>query len=710
MAHVPFLRAMMNKGKSGHEHILYIREDGQGITSIDNDHQHPVVPILNDEGEIVGIELGEADGHTHEIGDLPLKPVKKDTMSDDDKVSEALALYDAALKLEAEYRDQHKESEQFVLGDQWSSQDKLALKKKKRACLTINELQPKVDALVGFQRQNRTDIRFSPVEEGDATIAEILNRLVKNITEQSNYEYEESMAFEDEVIGGRGNIYPYIDHESNIEGDIRLEKFNWQDVVYGPHDKLDGADCEYVVKQKWLSKAHITKLYPNKKDELEESFAALSQIKDVGMKNADYRLNADPTVMKIFSENFTDLIDLEKKSFRILELNKKEYTRVPVLIRIEDSFFFDAERLLPEDVKRITTIDGFVKVEKVKSSVKVTKISGSVLLEDFDSIFSSLPMVPIYAKKKGQIILGKVEMAKDVQREINKRHSHFTDIINKMAGYGWIYEKGAFSATQYKKFLKDKGTPGSSIEVMDMNKIQKDQGVKFPNEVVALETLSSQKMQEVMGVNAELLGFAASAASGIAQVEQKRQSLIVNEFLFDNLSLSKKRIGKLLVEAISALYTPQRVSRIIMNSNRQLDEQGVPNNILAQYTADDIASIWLNADLTRYDVVVTENIHTATNRQANFRIWAEFLQLMPDQVKIAAIEFMTKLSDVPGKDVFLQQVTQMQQSQAQSEQGKQETEKQKVILSKLEREDIIRLGLLGGNPQNGEGDNLNIPQ
>jgi hypothetical protein len=700
MAHVPFLRAMMNKGKKAHEHIVYISESGEGITSLDNDHQHPLIVTRDEMGEIIGIELGEVDGHTHEIGDLPLKAVKKDGMSDDDKVAEVMALYKAAMRIESEYRDQHAESENFVLGNQWSNQDKQKLKKAKRACLTINEMQPKVDALVGYQMQNRTDIRFAPVEEGDAAIAEILNRLVKNISEQSNYEYEESLAFEDDVIGGRGNIYPFIDHESNIEGDIRLEKFNWQDVVYGPHDKLDGSDCEYLIKQKWLSKAHIEKLYPEKKDKLTESFSALEQIKQVGVANADYSINPDPIVMQTFEENFTDLVDLEKKSFRILELNKKEYTRIPVLIRIDDNFFFDADRLLPEDVKRIQTIDGFVKVEKVKSSVKVIKVSGSVLLDDFDSIFSSLPMVPIYAKKKGQTILGKVEMAKDVQREINKRHSHFTDIINKMAGYGWIYEKGAFSPTQYKKFLKDKGTPGSSIEVMDMNKIQKDQGIKFPNEVVALENLSSQKMQEIMGVNAELMGFASASSSGIAQAEQKRQALIVNEYLFNNLSLSKKRIGKLLVEAIQAVYTPQRVSRIIFNSNMKMAQEGVQNNILANFTQDDIASIWLNADLTRYDVVVTENIHTTTNRQANFRIWAEFLQLMPDQVKMAAIEFMTKLSDVPGKDVFLQQIQQQQAMTAQTEQGKQDTEIQKVLLSKLpemSKEEI--LGMLGQGPQ-----------
>ena len=87
-----------------------------------------------------------------------------------------------------------------------------------RAALTINEIEPKIDLLSGYQRQNRTDFKFMPVEEGDQRVADILNVVVKNITDQCQYPHEETLVFEDMAIRGRGCFNIYVSNEKNILG------------------------------------------------------------------------------------------------------------------------------------------------------------------------------------------------------------------------------------------------------------------------------------------------------------------------------------------------------------------------------------------------------------------------------------------------------------------------------------------------------------
>ena len=48
---------------------------------------------------------------------------------------------------------------------------KQELAREKRTSITINEVAAKIDLLAGFQRQNRTDTKFAPIEEGDQSVA-----------------------------------------------------------------------------------------------------------------------------------------------------------------------------------------------------------------------------------------------------------------------------------------------------------------------------------------------------------------------------------------------------------------------------------------------------------------------------------------------------------------------------------------------------------
>jgi hypothetical protein len=168
-----------------HFHIVYLRKDYTGECSTDKKHSHLIEPLEDGSGAVL---LPSEDGHSHFI-EGPLSTGEKKKVKDDNElVKEVKELFKTARDGESESRKAAEESEKMINGEQWEDADRSSLKAANRACLTINEIEPKIDLLSGYQRQNRQDLRFLPVEEGDAVVAEILNVVVKNICDSTDME------------------------------------------------------------------------------------------------------------------------------------------------------------------------------------------------------------------------------------------------------------------------------------------------------------------------------------------------------------------------------------------------------------------------------------------------------------------------------------------------------------------------------------------
>ena len=253
------------KGRASHYHVAFLNESKNPKTiliSEEKDHGHGGAwmdiqeGLMSQNGSPIPQMPGRwiitpgKDGHTHEIGEEVPASTKSDNETDEETVSDVRSLFKEVLELEGDYRKRGEESEGFVAGfgttgtmeGQWEKKLKTKLINADRAALTINEIEPKLDILSGHQRQNRLDIKYFPVEEGDSTTAEILNIPTKNLLEQNNFNFEETEEFDDGMITGRGNLNLYVDYEKNLDGDIIVEWFPWQQAFYGPHNKKDASD------------------------------------------------------------------------------------------------------------------------------------------------------------------------------------------------------------------------------------------------------------------------------------------------------------------------------------------------------------------------------------------------------------------------------------------------------------------------------------
>jgi hypothetical protein len=675
-----------------HTHLVYLNDQsGRGASSIKKGHVHSILysPELNQ-----WVMEPAEDGHIHELVPYTPKLSKPKKETKKEKVDKVHALYKSELQCEHDARKDGKESRGFYNGKhQWPEQDKQSLNREKRTAITINEVAAKVDLLAGFQRQNRNDTKFAPIEEGDQRVAEILDTVYKNIQDQNDFHHEESLVFLDEMIEGRGNFHVYVDFDEDVRGKIVIERLSNKEVVYGPHERFDLKDLEHQTKFKRFSKAKIEQMFPDQADDINSMFQNVEEMsaQDPILDNPGDQYATGAEIDVGFNIGSETIVDIEKKEVMILENFCREYYSEYGVIVPQDGFVESIPDLSKKEADEWETIPFVRSVRRNRSKVRRTVVAGTVFIEE--SELDDFDIIPAYAKKDGNYFYGKVEEVKDPQREINKRHSQAIDILNKQATYNWIIDDDTFKdARSEKEFVENSSTPGYVIKVNSMSNLpEKVDGVKVPSEVVGMMELSSNKLREIMNIPQEAMGFSDREFSGVALQEKKHSTQMANEYLFDNLEAAERLLTKRVVAKVREHYDVDRIIRLI-NHSRPANEQNAMNN---QINLAEAQSLLENDDLMKYDVVSTPSITSPTARTANFAIILELAR----QGVIQDPSVVISASDIPNKQEILGNLAAQAQAAQQAEQQKQQNELLKSLPDELQAQALGEQLPQGGSPQ-----------
>jgi hypothetical protein len=697
--------------KIDHDHIAYLRKDGNGETSFDKEHFH----LISKDG------IEDSNGHNHQLDrPIPTKDIFKDESEDDLSVAiDTVRLWKISKDMDKENIDKAKESDKFYGSDQWKKTTREKLEGQDRAALTINEIESKIDFLSGYERQTRTDLRFFPVEGGDQKVADILTVLAKNITEQNDWEFERTEVFEDVLIAGRGFYNVYVSYDDNPEGDIIVEQYAWNGCTLGPHKRKSTKDCEYLTKHRWYSISDVKGMYPEKADKIDRMITELNE--DIENPDDMAEHHTKPGEQYVLSDNKIpaswrgDLLNISDKRIRVLEQWRKIYRGVHIIANAGDDFYLRADGWTKEDLARVRTISGMRIIPKKLTKIRIVTVAGDVLLDDqkpAELAKDDFHIITIYAKKRGNKWWGRIEGVKGMQREINKRHSQLIDILNKVATYGWFIEPDTFSkASEKEKFEKNSSSPGFIAEVNDLDKTPKQvEGVKFPVEIVQTILLDYNKMSSLMGLDPAIFNLEKKTKqpeSGIALIEKRRQGLVGNEFAFDNMALGDRKLGRLLVAMIQKHYTVKRMMRILdYQATREQFEVGgepyvpeMPEEIaqiqdpvqrqvayqkIINARKELLEGLLNNADLTKYDVVTGETVHSPTTKHANFIIWAELAKAGFPVPPLLLVD----LSDLPEKEKAKKAIVGEMQRQSEQEKMKYDIELLKTLIAKDKTGDV----------------------
>lgn len=701
-----------NPGDPGKEVGTWIvRPAATGGQSQIEQVQAPVLPTQ---------PLGEM--HEHELLEYVAKP-KKTKESDKDILADCMSLWREALELTSESRKKGRESEDFYAGKQWDDDTSRWLNKLDRAALTINEIASNIDTLIGYQMEQRTDLKFLPQESGDQRVGDMLNIASKKILDACYFQREESKVFKDICITGFGDFNMYMSFTDNIQGDVKVERFQWDDAVYGPHEKEDLSDCEYGVKSRMQSIAKLKQWFGKKANEIEASYKSYCgqypDIEDnktgVSGTHMDYRAAKKLDDVPYTVDGTFPLVDVQRKQFRLAQVTRKTYKEVTVIFNQDENFFFTAYDWKEEDIAKASSIPGFQVISQMKTRMRITKFCGNVILSDENP--ADLPVhdfysVPVYAYRQNGEFWGKVEAAKDPQRELNKRRSQIMDTMNRLGASVYYTEPDTFTNSQEKeKFKKNRSKPGSMFEVNDLNrKPVLESGADVPVALVNIMQMDQENLQRLMNV---VVAPGGANESGALFLERKKGRLTGNQFLFDNLSFAKQKIGKLLLGLIQRYYPPERLLRLL-NSQYSKQKFEIGGEDFSQFSEDEVLEMLENADLLEYDVIVSESSFAPSTRLG---IAMTLFDLMEKGAAVPP-ELPLEFIDMPN-DTRMRITQGLQQQAQQSAQSATETSNSEITKTLIAKgqytvapEKAQELGLVpvqGENPlANGAQDPNNV--
>lgn len=682
-----------------HTHILYAKDDGTGVSTVNKGHSHNLevqaqysetqvtdpntgMPVMQRQQTGVIPVITEANGHTHEISDVVIEDSSKKKESEDELLEMLYDHYKIAFNLNKESRDKANDSEKYFKNEQWRNPDKKQMEATNRPCLTYNIIYPRIKTLSGVQRQNRTDFKFYPIEGSDQRGADILDVVVKSVLTNTNYWGEETELFERVAMAGLEAFEVFVDYTNNIEGDIVIQDFSWRNFLLGKHVKKDCSDLEYLVKIKRINKKKLKEMYPEKRDEIDEMFKEFSDMRSgeyAGMYSEEDGHGAN--LKRLGSYNWDEF---DKDTCLFKEFWLKEWERQYIFTDVETEEAINLAGWKESDVKSLKTLPNVDIVNRVTYKIRVVKLIGKLILEDEypDLPVNDFNIIPVYAEKVNDEWFGKVELVKNAQDEINKRMSTMADQLNKMNFSGYFYDDETFgdnfNEDGYKRNIS---RPGFLQKVKDLTRIPiKVEGVQYPQALENATAAMLRMVDQLMNINPEMLGQPSSVESGKALLQKERQALLGNEYLYDNLSLAKKKLGRYIVAMIQKTYSVDRILRILNNQHmrdKSVEIGGIPYD---QYTPEEITELINNTDLTKYDVAIEEVNFTPTMRLWISSMLAE-LAAKGVQVPPEIIIEMFPLPDVEKKKI-LDSIQQAKQAAAQEQQMKSQAEIQKTMIAK----------------------------
>jgi len=526
-----------------------------------------------------------------------------------------------------------KEDVAFALGHQWD--DSVRQVRGNRPEITENRLLPFVQQVVNSIRQQRLSIRPRPVDsDGDLEVADILKGIIRNIEAQSDAETIYDTAAQNAIMSGFGWVRintKYCDDDS-FDQDIILEGiYNPFSVYLDPESqRMDGADARFCVVIDYVPKDKFKELYPK------------AQTK--GFTEADQKHG--------WGNNE------DRGTIAVADYYYKEFKQVTI-VKTYQGVFDKGDQ--PEDAVIVSER----KVERC--TVKFAKVTALDVLQETELLTKYIPVVPVYGFRAWNEERFKsyslIHQAKDPQRMYNYWITASTETFALQPKAPWLVAEGTIRG--YEESWKKANTSNPAFLPYKIVPIGDGSSYAPAPKREAPPALSPSLMNQAMvaaeGIKASLGMYAAQAGEQTSDVSGKaiiaRQAAGENAtFHFvDNLKISMRHIGRILVEMIPQIYNAPQIVRVLGEDdterlipiNQPVVQRG--NNYEAMpFGAESLFPNVSQVDLSngKYDVVVEVGNSYATKRQEAANALLESVRIKPELFDVVG-DYIFKNMDIP---------------------------------------------------------------
>ena len=267
-----------------------------------------------------------------------------------------------------------------------------------------------------------------------------------------------------------------------------------------------------------------------------------------------------------------------------------------------------------------------------------------------------MPCVPVFAYYTPQLpyfpwrIQGVVRGLRDAQYLYNRRKIIELDIFESQINSGWKYKENAL-VNPKDIFQSGQGRGLALKEEAQMTDVEQIMPPQVPPSMIQLSESLAREVQEISGVNEELLGSAIDDKAGILSILRQGAGLTTLQGLFDQLDRSQRLLGKIVLDVVQSNFTPGKVKRIIE----------------AEPTIQ-----FYNKAFGKYDASVEEGLNTTTQRQMQL---VQLLSLKEAGIPIPD-DILLEACTVQDKKKLMESVNSVRQAEQQAQQAKMQADLQ----------------------------------
>lgn len=522
----------------------------------------------------------------------------------------------------------------FVAGDQTIFTDIYGggpVFRKRQFC--FNRIRRIINMVSGYQRQHRKSTMVTPIEAGAQQTADQFTKLLYHVNTTGNVLETISDAFEGACITGMNLLATWLDFTRDpVNGDIKVENVGYNAYLMDPYFKnKDLSDCNAIWTRKYLSRNQVMSLLPGREEEIKGM---------AGWGNRDGKFQYMPAS---YAYGQQDLVIFDE--FWYLSTRTQKV--------VVDTDTGEATEWKGEDEDLVEFLGMYPQTVLIKNEIPTVKLAvvvqGKVMYHGPNPMgIDSYPFVPVWAYYMPEIpyfpwrVQGVARGLRDSQYLYNRRMIVSCDILESQITSGWKYKENAL-VNPRDVFLAGQGKGLALKAEAQMTDVEQILPPQVPPSMMQLSEVLGNEINQISGVNEELLGSAIDEKAGILSMLRQGAGLVTLQGLFDNLDQSQRILGKIHLEMIQQNWTPGKISRIIN---------------------DEPSQEFYNRAFSKYDAIVEEAPYTATQKQLALQ-QALYLKEMGLPIPTS---YILKNMQLPEKDELMKVLDQQEQAQQQQEQ------------------------------------------
>lgn len=159
----------------------------------------------------------------------------------------------------------------FYDGYQWTPDEVTQLKLRKQPPIVINRTRVAINGFLGVVEKSRSDPKCWPRKPGDEDAADVATDTLVYVYDHTRFLRKKVEGFKDFLIGGTMAAIVEVDKKKNPV----ITKIRWEEYFCDPRSReLDHSDARYEGCAKWMYVDDVYDIYPEKKEELEQTLAS----------------------------------------------------------------------------------------------------------------------------------------------------------------------------------------------------------------------------------------------------------------------------------------------------------------------------------------------------------------------------------------------------------------------------------------------------